>query len=48
MKVGMAARLSGDGFVVSQEPAPGELLVDGGECRVVLARNGRQGAVGQP
>jgi cell division protein FtsI (penicillin-binding protein 3) len=48
MKVGMAARLSGDGFVVSQDPAPGEPLVEGAECRVVLARSGRQGAVGQP
>jgi penicillin-binding protein 2 len=38
VKVGMAARASGDGFVVSQDPAPGSPLEAGGTCRLVLER----------
>jgi cell division protein FtsI (penicillin-binding protein 3) len=46
VNVGMLARLSGDGFVVSQEPAPGEPIAEGSECRLTLARaGGRQASV---
>ncbi len=49
VKVGMSARLSGDGFVVSQQPAAGEPLAEGTECRLVLARGPiRQSAASQP
>jgi cell division protein FtsI (penicillin-binding protein 3) len=37
-KLGMTARVSGDGFVVSQDPKPGMPLEQGGVCRLVLAR----------
>jgi cell division protein FtsI (penicillin-binding protein 3) len=37
VKVGMSPRLSGDGVVTSQTPAPGELL-RGGVCRLYLER----------
>ena len=36
--VGLNARVSGDGVVVSQTPAPGEPLQRGGICRLVLER----------
>jgi cell division protein FtsI (penicillin-binding protein 3) len=36
--VGLNARISGDGVVVSQTPAPGEPLQRGGICRLVLDR----------
>ncbi len=36
--VGLNARISGDGVVVSQTPAPGEPLERGGICRLVLER----------
>jgi cell division protein FtsI (penicillin-binding protein 3) len=49
VKVGMSARLSGDGFVVSQEPAAGEPIAEGAECRLVLARAPiRQSTASQP
>jgi membrane peptidoglycan carboxypeptidase len=38
VKLGMSARASGDGFVVSQDPAPGTPIDDNGVCRVVLQR----------
>ena len=38
VKIGMNARASGDGFVVSQDPAPGSPLGAGGTCRLVLDR----------
>jgi cell division protein FtsI (penicillin-binding protein 3) len=38
VKVGMNAHLSGDGFVVSQQPEPGEPLDYHGQCRLVLER----------
>ena len=38
-RLGMTARLSGDGFVASQDPPPGAPLEAGGVCRVVLARS---------
>jgi cell division protein FtsI/penicillin-binding protein 2 len=38
VKLGMSARVSGDGFVVSQDPAPGLPIEDDGVCRLVLER----------
>jgi len=38
VKVGMTARVSGDGFVVSQEPAAGEPIAGQRVCRLVLER----------
>ena len=37
-KAGLSTRISGDGFVVSQEPGPGEPIGDGGICRITLER----------
>jgi hypothetical protein len=39
LKAGLNARVSGDGIVVSQFPAPGEPLEDGAVCRLVLERS---------
>jgi len=39
LKVGLNARVSGDGVVVSQFPGPGEPLEDGGVCRLLLERS---------
>jgi cell division protein FtsI/penicillin-binding protein 2 len=38
VKLGMTARLAGDGFVVAQDPQPGSHLEDGAVCRLTLAR----------
>ena len=38
VKLGMHARASGDGFVVSQDPPAGAPLEPGGACRLVLDR----------
>jgi hypothetical protein len=38
VKIGLNARASGDGFVVSQTPAPGAVLDPGTTCQIVLAR----------
>jgi len=38
VKLGMTARLAGDGFVVAQDPQPGSPLEEGGVCRLTLAR----------
>lgn len=38
IKVGLSARLQGNGFVVSQDPAPGEPVIEGGVCRLTLQR----------
>ena len=38
VRLGMTARLSGDGFVVSQDPQPGTPLASEGVCTVVLDR----------
>jgi cell division protein FtsI (penicillin-binding protein 3) len=50
VKIGMNARVSGDGVVVSQEPAPGSPIEDDGVCRLVLERwpANRDGAAGRP
>jgi len=37
-QIGMTSRMSGDGFVVTQAPAPGEALVPGGVCSLRLSR----------
>jgi cell division protein FtsI (penicillin-binding protein 3) len=36
--VGLSAGLSGDGFVVNQEPAPGAPIEEGARCRLTLQR----------
>jgi cell division protein FtsI (penicillin-binding protein 3) len=38
VKLGMSARISGDGFVVSQTPAPGEPIDGTAVCRLTLER----------
>lgn len=38
VRLGVVARVSGDGFVVSQSPAPGSPLEPGAACRIVLGR----------
>jgi cell division protein FtsI (penicillin-binding protein 3) len=38
VKLGLTARLAGDGFVVAQDPPPGTPLEEGGVCRLTLAR----------
>ena len=37
-RIGMSGRLSGDGFVVEQSPAPGSALVRGDACTIKLGR----------
>jgi hypothetical protein len=37
-RIGMTARMSGSGFVVSQDPAPGDALVRGDACTLTLGR----------
>ncbi len=39
VQAGLIPRLTGDGFVVSQHPAPGEPLVEGRDCRLTLTRS---------
>ncbi|HZT75091.1 MAG TPA: penicillin-binding transpeptidase domain-containing protein [Vicinamibacterales bacterium] len=49
VKLGLSARASGDGFVVTQSPEPGEPLEPGGVCRLTLARTPRRTeAAGHP
>jgi cell division protein FtsI (penicillin-binding protein 3) len=38
VKLGLTARLAGDGFVVTQDPQPGAPVEEGGVCRLTLAR----------
>ena len=48
-KIGLNAHASGDGFVVSQSPEPGEPLEPGGVCQLTLARTPRRTeAAGHP
>jgi hypothetical protein len=42
----MTARMSGDGFVVSQDPAAGDALVRGDACTLTLGRRLPAGASG--
>jgi cell division protein FtsI (penicillin-binding protein 3) len=39
VKLGLVPRVSGDGFVVSQDPAPGVVVDPGAVCRLVLERS---------
>ena len=39
-RIGMTARLSGDGLVIEQSPAPGDALVRGEACTLKLGRRG--------
>jgi cell division protein FtsI (penicillin-binding protein 3) len=39
VRLGLSARVAGDGFVVSQDPEPGEPLEPGAVCRLVLNRS---------
>jgi cell division protein FtsI (penicillin-binding protein 3) len=49
VKLGLSARLSGNGFVVSQDPQPGTALEAGGVCRLQLNRlTSRSEGGGQP
>jgi cell division protein FtsI (penicillin-binding protein 3) len=48
VKLGLVARMSGDGNVVAQEPAAGTPLEHGGVCRLVLARTPRHGESAPP
>jgi beta-lactam-binding protein with PASTA domain len=43
VRLGLVARITGDGVVVTQEPAAGMPLEQGGVCRLVLARAPRRG-----
>jgi len=43
VKLGLVARITGDGVVVTQEPAAGTPLERGAICRLVLARSPRRG-----
>jgi len=49
VKIGLLARVSGDGVVVSQEPPPGTPLEAGAGavCRLVLERMPRHAGNGQ-
>ena len=38
LKLGISARVSGDGFVMSQDPAPGAPIDAEGVCRLELQR----------
>ena len=44
VKVGLNARISGNGIVVSQVPSPGDHLEAGGVCRLVLERSALRAA----
>ena len=40
--LGMSARISGDGFVMAQDPLPGAPLEPGAICRIRLERSARR------
>jgi cell division protein FtsI (penicillin-binding protein 3) len=40
VRLGLTAQLTGDGFVISQDPPAGALLEPGAVCRLVLTRSG--------
>ena len=44
--LGLSPRVSGDGFVVSQDPAPGSPLVQDSECLLILDRQAMTLAAG--
>jgi cell division protein FtsI/penicillin-binding protein 2 len=43
VKLGLNVRVSGDGAVVAQDPAPGTILEPGSTCRLVLERSPQAG-----
>lgn len=45
-QIGLTARMSGDGFVVTQSPEPGAALVRGGACTLRLDRRAASAASG--
>jgi cell division protein FtsI (penicillin-binding protein 3) len=47
-RIGLTARMSGDGFVVEQNPAPGDALVRGDACSLKLGRRATAASGGQP
>jgi cell division protein FtsI (penicillin-binding protein 3) len=47
-RIGMTARLSGDGFVLDQDPAPGSALVRGRACKLTLGRRAPIATPGGP
>lgn len=47
VRLGLSAHLSGDGFVVSQDPQPGEPLEAGTVCRLVLTRTAASAAASE-
>ena len=46
--LGMTARLTGDGFVIAQDPAPGSALERGEACALRLGRTAPAGPAGGP
>ena len=38
LKLGVVARVTGDGAVVSQDPSPGTPIEEGGVCQLLLDR----------
>ena len=48
VKLGLVAHVSGDGFVVTQDPPAGTPLESGGLCRLVLARTRQHESSQQP
>jgi membrane peptidoglycan carboxypeptidase len=38
VKAGLSAQIAGDGFVLSQDPAPGDAIANGGVCHLTLER----------
>ena len=48
VRLGLTAQLSGDGFVMSQDPPAGAALEPGAVCRLVLTRVGRAERAGRP
>jgi cell division protein FtsI (penicillin-binding protein 3) len=45
-RLGLATRLTGDGFVLEQAPAAGTLLIPGASCTLKLGRQSPSGAAG--
>ena len=48
IRIGMTAKLSGEGFVIGQDPAPGAPIEPGATCEVRLARRMPVSLVAQP
>ena len=48
VKIGLTARVSGNGFVISQDPPPGTPLESGGWCHLQLERSARVLEIDRP